>query len=251
MNIQTAYSRETSAFPVSPGTWAIAARTCLFMVVALVLLTACGGEQAATPQPSDNSQAATTVQSTATTGGSSGESGTGSAGAGDSANLPGIDLSKADPCTLLTREEAEAIMGPLEWMPKPHVTNDPTYRVSCNFDQPLVGDTPEKSLTVDVYARDTWIEDFNDLQQGDAARIPSQELLGGIAPVGFDNSYAWTQPEICEATLPCIVAKTGDQWLTLTILMSDRSALHLELNPRNVDLAKQLARKILDRLPMK
>jgi hypothetical protein len=166
--------------------------------------------------------------------------------------LLGIDMPTADPCALLTREETEAIMGPLDWMPKPHALNDHTYKVSCNFDQPLIGDTPDKSLTVDLYARDTWIEDYNDLQLGDAALISPREVgLGDVPSVGFDDSYVWTKPEICDGTLPCVVAKTGDQWLTLTMLLPDRSAVHLELNPRNVDYAKQLASKILGRLPMK
>jgi hypothetical protein len=75
--------------------------------------------------------------------------------------------------------------------------------------------------------------------------------LGDLPPVGFVDSYAWTQPELCDAKLPCVIAKNGQQWLTLTILLSDRSAIHLELNPRNVDYAKQLAGNLLERLPMK
>jgi hypothetical protein len=31
----------------------------------------------------------------------------------------GIDLTNVDPCTMLTREEVEAIVGPLEWSPRP------------------------------------------------------------------------------------------------------------------------------------
>jgi hypothetical protein len=201
------------------------------------------------------------VQATATTGSESDKPGNSNPEAtseptpvevSEGASLPGIDMSKADPCALLTREEAEAIIGPLDWMPKPHSLNDPTYKVSCNFDPPLIGDTPDKSLTVDLFARDTWIEDYDDLQRGDAALISPQEVgLGDIPPVGFDDSYAWTQPELCDAKLPCVIAKNGQQWLTLTILLSDRSAIHLELNPRNVDYAKQLAGNLLERLPMK
>jgi hypothetical protein len=74
-------------------------------------------------------------------------------------------MAKADPCALLTREEAEAIMGPLDWEVSPRGS---TNKV-CEFDYPVQVDTPEKSLAVRLIERDGWLDEFHNLSARRAA----------------------------------------------------------------------------------
>lgn len=166
--------------------------------------------------------------------------------------LVGIDMAASDPCALLVREEAEAILGPLEWEPYASPLNDATFKMRCEFDRPFQGSTPDKSLAIRLTARDGWLTDYDDLERGDAASIPAQEVgLGSMAPVAGGNTISTKLPALCNAMLPCVIAKNGDEWLTLTMILTDRSAVQVEITPRELDYAKQLAVKIMGRLPLK
>jgi hypothetical protein len=165
-----------------------------------------------------------------------------------------IDMASVDPCALVTREEAEVLMGPLDWKPTPHDLNDPTFWLKCDYDAPFSGDTPNKSLAVRVIAPDMWPAFFDHLQDEGTSRVPRQDVgLAAEAAVRYELNVIPLLPELCDLELPCVIADEGTQrdWLTLTVIMADRSAIQIGINPRNVDYTSQLARTILERLPLK
>ena len=140
----------------------------------------------------------------------------------------------------------------MEWNPTPAQLNDPTFRLRCEYDRPFQGSTPDKSLAIRLIAPEMWRTDYDDLQKGDAAQIATQDVgLESVAVIGAGDPMTEQLPLTCKSTLPCVISKTGDEWLTLTMIMPDRSAMQLEINPRNVDFAKQLAQKIVGKLPLK
>jgi hypothetical protein len=164
----------------------------------------------------------------------------------------GIDMANADPCSLLTREEAEGIMGPLDWRQYAHPLNDPTAALKCEFDAPFTGATQDKSLALRLIAPDMWQASYDDLEGEGKSRVARQEVgFAAEAAVRHDDARRAQLPDLCELELPCVIASQGTDWLTLTAIMSDRSAFQIEINPPNLDYTKQIARMILERLPMK
>jgi hypothetical protein len=163
-------------------------------------------------------------------------------------------MAKVDPCALLTREEAESILVPLDWKLFKSGENDPTFMLSCAYDELLRGDTPEKSLTVRVIAPNMWQPSYaGELLTEGASLIPRQEVGLDSEPV-VRNAESRPFPlavPLCKAELPCVVSREGSEWLRLMLIMPDRSALRVEILPQNVDNAKQIARTILERLPIK
>jgi hypothetical protein len=217
------------------------------------LLTACGGDQATTSQtPVGSAQGGNTAQPSATTGSDAGASSTTIPQQGNGAERPrGIDLSKVDPCALLTEEETEAIVGPLDWKAAPARDNDPTVGLSCYYDEWGRGGTPEKSLVVRLVAPKMVVVEFGgELEREAMSLIPPQEVgLGSEIVVRYDDTHFVTLslPK-CKGEFPCVIAGEGGEWFRLTAIMPDTSALRIELDPQNLDHAKQLARKILERL---
>ena len=214
-------------------------RSILPLIALPGLLGACGGDRATAP-----------MSPTGTPGASNGP--TPSLTSAET-SLSGINLSKVDPCALLKRDEAEAIMGPLDWKLVPASDNDPKFMVSCYFDEWGRGDTPEKSLVVRVMAPDIVVASFGgDLDGQGISLIPRQDVgLESEPAVRYDETHfvALALPE-CKGGLPCVIAGEGSEWFRLMVIMPDRSALRVEIDPQNVDYAKEFARKILARLPI-
>jgi hypothetical protein len=125
----------------------------------------------------------------------------------------GIDLSKVDPCTILTREEVEAIVGPLDWNPRPasDAINGgkrcylaPGMKVVLSVGQPEMYET--ESVT--------------------SIRVADLPALG-------DEAFASER---------CVNA-----------LLRGKAAVHVCIfdfsGPFNQDHARQLAQKMIERLP--
>jgi hypothetical protein len=184
----------------------------MLLLVLAPALAACGDQPASPPGNDDTQTTATTdtsddVESTSTTTAANNES------------PMGIDLSQVDPCALLTREEAEATMGPLDWKPYSHPLNDPAFKVKCEFDPPYVGDTPEKSLALRLIAPNGWQADYDDLQGEGASLIALQEVgLEGEAALRYDDAQRAQLPALCGLALPCTITMNGSDWLTLTMI---------------------------------
>jgi hypothetical protein len=217
-------------------------------MLGLIMLVACDGGQAADPTPPPGNTAEVTA---ATPANGPANTPTTPSDSENSGTFAGIDMASADPCTLLTKEEAEGVMGLLDWNPRASPTNDPTYKMWCEFDWFFQDSTPDRSVGLRLIAPNYWQADYDDLERGDAALISPQEVgLGGMPPISTGNTFSAKVPELCNKTLPCVIAKNGDEWLNLTAILTDRSAIQLELTPRNVDYAKQIARHVFERLPL-
>jgi hypothetical protein len=137
-------------------------------LVAVVCLTAaaCG---------STTSSTAGSESSSAATGGGGGQTTTSSASASASS------LQAIDPCTLITKAEATAVLGGT-----PTVNADPS---ECVYD--LGGSGPAKRLAVQVGAQSVDSQSFN----GQGATIPGVCLIGassaavsGIGDAAFEDS---------------------------------------------------------------
>jgi hypothetical protein len=228
----------------------------LALAIALTLtltltLAACGGEETPLQTPAANPQGGNpSAQATATA--------PASASGGGETGQQGIDLVNADPCALLTREEAEAIMGPLDWKPTPNPMNDPTRGAICYYDASFQDETPEKNLAVRLVARNGWMDEFDLLQGPGTVLIPRADVgLDSKVALQQNNSSLSKLPPLCQSELPCVIAdeapipQAGSVWMTLTAIMPDRSAFQIEIYPQNVDYASQMARIALERLPLK
>jgi hypothetical protein len=227
--------------------------TIALLILMLMVLTACGGGEVGGTQSQGQATASTNNigQPTATGNVVSGTNGSSPVSNG---SVQGFDLSKVEPCALLERGEAEALMGPLDWAVRPAGDNDPTVGMSCYYDEWGRGSTPEKSLVVRLLAPKMVVAEFGgELQREDMSLIPRQEVgLESEAALRFNETdpLAVVLPK-CNGELPCVIAGKGDEWLRLTAIMPDQSALRIEIDPQDLDHAKQLARKILERLPLK
>jgi hypothetical protein len=227
----------------------------VLLILMVVALTACGGGEAGGTQTQGQATTSTNTSSlgqpTATGNVTSGTNGSSQESNG---SVQGFDLSKVEPCALLEREEAEALMGPLDWVLRPASDNDPTLGLSCNYDEWGRGSTPEKSLVVRVLAPKMVVVEFGGELQGEGASlIPRQEVgLASEAAIRYEATHhiAAMLP-LCNGEFPCVIGGEGSEWLRLTAIMPDSSALRIEIDPQNLDHAKQLARKIIERLPLK
>lgn len=226
--------------------WFSAKTKDMLPVLALALstvLSACGAEPTPSPPGSIGAQATATTNTSTTSAPPEGVS---------NDSRMGIDMANADPCALVTREEAEALMGPLDWTQYSHPLNDPGVAVKCEFDAPFTGVTPDKSLALRLVAPNMWQASYEDLEGEGTSRVPRQDIgFAAEAAVRYDDARRAQLPGLCDLELPCVISAQGTDWLTLTAILPDRSAFQLETNPRETDLAAKLAKTILERLPAK
>jgi hypothetical protein len=176
-------------------TWTGVRKILPVMLCATFLLTACGN--------ADNSNSST-ARSTGTT-----QSGSSSKSSSDTSKPPNIDA-----CSLVTRDEADAIMGKLREAPKPATTVG--KEKACSYGQ----NTDGANATLRLYGADQW-----DLQKG----IDSEEKMTDVPGLGDEAYYT----------------KKG----TTTDLWVHKGGAVLNVNGSiGIDKAKGMAQKALSRL---
>lgn len=134
---------------------------------------------------------------------------------------PGLDLSTLDPCSFLTQEEAESVLGPLDWNPTPKF-NHIDEESGCAFDPNYEG-SQHKTLTVGLIKADRW--DYETTQ----APPKGKGSLNGVG----DQSITWD----------------ASMWRTSLILLRDRVIIVLRTEPKDQEQAAQLARMIIAHIP--
>ena len=204
---------------------------CAFIAL---LLAGCGGDQ---PAPSQQTEGATgnsnTIQdgSTGTANGDESELAAMLATAtvlvgeqgGAEAVLPpgGIDLSKIDPCSLLTNDDVAAVMGQVDY--KPNAKSFSIIgEIDCTFVQ--MGSLESPFLQVSVVPPEYWEHETGQLVIDGA---PSK-----VADIGDE-------------------AVTADvkAWQKLMVLLKGKAFVSIRIYPKNIEGARELAAKVIERLP--
>lgn len=127
----------------------------------------------------------------------------------------GIDLTKVDVCKLLSEQEVTSVMGAVPVMPTP-LTSDPDH-IACAYVSPtLEENSPMLWLTLDIPGywelHPSSAEDVTGI--GDQAQT---EILGG--------------------------------WRSLWVLLNKRAVVQVDIVPTDLEMAKQLAQLVMNRLP--
>jgi hypothetical protein len=148
-----------------------------------------------------------------------------------------------DPCALLTREEAEVIMGPLDWNPIPLAAT------SCEYDEMITHDSQGKGLWAQVWPPDSWWG--TEIKRGDAiAPVPLQDIgLGDETPLPYSGADFTAILPQCASKLPCAVTVEQTDWQMLFVVLHDRTGVEVNVFPKDVESAKEIARKVIGRLP--
>jgi hypothetical protein len=194
-----------------------ASRTTLSVLALALLLSGCGGGTAS-PQSGqvntdDPSALATAIAAEV-------EAASGTTGTSGSQSK-GLDLSTIDPCTLLTEEDVAAIMGPVNVKPTftdipGAVSKDCVFVNRDNMTDPM--------LSVMLSPLDRWEYEKLSLQ---VDGTPSN-----VSGVGD------------EAVTADAVA-----WQRLLVLVKDRAFIQVRIVPKDVEMAKKIAEKVIENLP--
>lgn len=176
------------------------------LLTTIFLLSACGDSA-----PTTTSTPATNPAPTATTSSSGTEPSTG----GD-----GIDIASLDPCTLITRSEAEAIMGTLDWKVDPPTNTVDEKR--CNFAEAKIIDAEHlegKTLEIVVWPLSYW---------------EMQTAVNGGNPVSGAGDEAFTSDAI--------------QWQMLWAKYNNKAIVEVHVFPKSVDTATRIANLVGSKL---
>jgi hypothetical protein len=142
---------------------------------------------------------------------------------GEGAALPpgAIDLSKIDPCSLLTQDEVEAIMGPVDY--KQIRGTGIVGEIHCTF---VTGGYELPHLQVSVWPPDPYSWEFE---------------TGQLVVDGTPSSVAGIGDEAVTADVKA--------WQKLFVLLKGKAFISVRINPKDVEDAKQIAAKVIERLP--
>lgn len=126
-----------------------------------------------------------------------------------------LDLTKLDPCALLTKEEITALMGDVPVAPHPMTqTEDHT---ACSYVEPtLEVNSPRLFLSVEPPA--LWDYHVKDVTS-----------VSGVGDKAETADF--------------------DGWRTIWVLVNNKAVVSLDIYPQDTEAAKQLAQKAIDRLP--
>jgi hypothetical protein len=127
----------------------------------------------------------------------------------------GIDLTSVDPCKLLTQEDVKSAMGDVPYRPKP--LGQDAYHTACSYVEPtLEVDSPRLFVSLDP--TDLW-----DLHPSEA------EAVSGIGDAAYSVDYSG--------------------WRTLSVLLRNKVVVSMDIYPPDLESAKQLISKAIERLP--
>lgn len=137
-----------------------------------------------------------------------------STGSGDTAPA-GIDLATFDPCSLLTADEITSAMGDVPVAPRQMSAS--VDHTACSYVEPtLEVNSPRLFLSLDP-------TDYWDLYN------VSTEPVSGLGDGAFLKDF--------------------NGWQSLYALAKNKAIVSLDFYPKDVEVAKQLLQKALDRLP--
>lgn len=138
--------------------------------------------------------------------------------AGDAGIAPaaGLDLTKVDPCKLLTEAEVKSVMGNVPFAPK--LQTQAAYHAGCSYVEPdLTVHSPRLFLSLDQ--TDTWM-----------FHTEGADAVSGL------QGEAVTQ-----------LVSSG--WRTVWVLLKGKAVVSLDIDPPDVEKAKQLLSQAIKRLP--
>jgi hypothetical protein len=205
------------------------------LILTVAMLAGCGGDQSPTgsqPQSTGLSATATVgapvagdAEPTATSVATDAAPTTPAQQTGGGMSI-GLDMTNVKPCSLLTKEEVEALMGPSET--PPNETISIIGDVGCTF---FVGwDESNHFLQVNIYPPVYWLD----------IEMRNIEADGPVISVAGLGDKAVTYP---------ITTFDGKERQELTVLLEKKAAVSVVITPRDVEKAKEVMVKILERLP--
>lgn len=186
------------------------------LLIILPVLGGCSGEgQASLPAAHTGTPAATVARSGENN--STSATATVSVETSRGGSSQPFDVSKVDPCGLLSKADIESVMGPVEYSPD-------NQKPTCVYVQMLGrGDSNEGGKQVEVVV---WETDYWEQQQ---------VLHAGAQSVAGVGDEAFTDE------LPL--------WQGLWVLLRDRAVVQVHVFPKDVESAKKLALKAIEKLP--
>lgn len=179
------------------------------------------------------------------------------AGAGDSnsqGDRPGkyklIDLSGVDQCALITREAAEALMGPLDWDPNPNsgVEGSAVGTRTCTYDPAFMQDSQMKALIINLWPADSWL--ISDPLEGKNVKLLSPAAVG-LGSDTFPKGKFDYLPPVCGTSTPCVLTNDTIDWQFVYAILPDRTAVTVKVFPKSVENAVAFTRMILEQPPFK
>ncbi len=200
-------------------------RLALLPIVALSLVACVGDAPAATPQatvssaPTGGTQGSTAVATVAM---SSGTATTPVEQPGATVSTGLMDLmTVGEPCALLTKQEVESILGPVDYENGSSVSSSSVRspaRLACDY--VLSGFSGGTHLSIALESPMNWVA---------YSRYEGGAQVGGIG----DDAYAYDE----------------NNERKLWVLVNRKAVINVVLNPTDLEKAKQLAGKIIEKLP--
>jgi hypothetical protein len=205
------------------------------LILTVAMLAGCGGDQSpagSQPQPTGLSATSTVgapaagdPESTATSAATDAAPTAPARQTGGGMSIE-LDLTNVKPCNLLTKEEVEAIMGPSET--PPNETISIIGDVGCTF---VIGwEDDNRFLQVNIFPPVYWL----DVEMG------NMEAEGPQVPVSGLGDKAVTYS---------IKTFDGKERQELVVLLEKKVALSVVISPNDIEKAKEVATKVLERLP--
>ena len=142
--------------------------------------------------------------------------------AGGGSTSAGVDMAQVEACKLLSQAEIEAVLGPVTYDPHAYQSTGSTQK-QCIYVATVVEDNDQvtgQALNLVIWP----LSDWEMLKTGHTAAV------SGIG----DEAYT---------------SELGPTGLALWALFRDRAVVQVEVFPKNIEYAKQLARTAADHLP--
>lgn len=168
------------------------------------------GDAAASGAPAEGvSSEATLIPALATAGALTGDAG--------STPQAAFDLTALDPCKLLTEGDVKSAMGSVTYAFTPKPQYQDAFHTACSYVEPgLEENSPRLFLVVET--TDTWEMHTSDVQ-----------TVSGIGDEAQTHNF--------------------NGWRSLWVLLKNRALVQVDIYPPDLEKAKQLASKAIQRLP--
>lgn len=139
-----------------------------------------------------------------------------------SAPAQGIDMSKVDACKLLSQADIEAVIGAVKYDPHSYTSTEGRQK-QCIYVATVVEETDKvegKSVNLVIWPTSDW----------EMLKAGRSDAVSGIG----DEAYT---------------ASLGPTGLALWALLRERAIVNIEVYPKDIEIAKKLALKAIEKLP--